>query len=215
MCLTECVEEYHVLFNYKCTLSTVVDMLEAEQLEDQFGLFFSPLPPFRTITWCFNVTCQLVYNHCLQYNACFLCLVRVLNFYHLSYLGLKSTFIFYLGGTFVLGCIGLWAFVRPMRSYQCAPDAHNILCSVVLTTCCKMHVQRVPGWAAFEAVWWRRYCSVVIKDQVWFKMLQGRIHKPLPSCPRAGHLTPGRLGWTVLISVNKLLLFNNCCCLCF
>ncbi len=119
-------------------------------------VFFSPLPPFRTITWCFNATCQLVYSHRLQYNACFLRLVRVFNFYYLSYLWLKATFIFYRGGTFLLGCIGLWAFVRPMRSYQCAPDAHNILCSVVLETCCKMHVQRVPDWAAFEAVWWSR-----------------------------------------------------------
>lgn len=72
MCLTACVEEYHVLFNYKCTLSTVVDMLEAERLEDQFELFsFFPLLPFLTITWCFNATCQLVYNHRLRDNTCF------------------------------------------------------------------------------------------------------------------------------------------------
>lgn len=119
-------------------------------------VFFSPLPPFRTITWCFNATCQLVYNHWLQYNACFLHLVQVFNFYHLSYLGLKGTFIFYQEGTSLLGCIGLWAFVRPMQSYRCAPDAHNNLCSIVLATCCKMHVQCVPDWAAFEAVWWSR-----------------------------------------------------------
>lgn len=36
MCVTACVGEYHVLFNYKCTLSTVVDALEIGQLQVQF-----------------------------------------------------------------------------------------------------------------------------------------------------------------------------------
>lgn len=36
MCVTACVGEYHVLFNYKCTLSTVVDVLEIGQLQVQF-----------------------------------------------------------------------------------------------------------------------------------------------------------------------------------
>jgi len=36
MCVTVCVGEYHVLFNYKCTLSTVVDVLEIGRLQVQF-----------------------------------------------------------------------------------------------------------------------------------------------------------------------------------
>lgn len=36
MCVTACVGEYHVLFNYKCTPSTVVDVLEIGQLQVQF-----------------------------------------------------------------------------------------------------------------------------------------------------------------------------------
>lgn len=38
MCVTACVGKYHVLFNYRCTLSTVVDVLEIGQLQVQFGL---------------------------------------------------------------------------------------------------------------------------------------------------------------------------------
>lgn len=34
--VTACAERYHVLFNYKCTLSTVVDALEIGWLEVQF-----------------------------------------------------------------------------------------------------------------------------------------------------------------------------------
>lgn len=36
MCVTACVGEYHVLFNYKRTPSTVVDVLEIGQLQVQF-----------------------------------------------------------------------------------------------------------------------------------------------------------------------------------
>lgn len=36
MCVTACVGEYHVLFNYKCTPSTVVDVLEIGRLQVQF-----------------------------------------------------------------------------------------------------------------------------------------------------------------------------------
>lgn len=36
MCVTACVGEYHVLFNYKCTLSTVVDVLQIGRLQVQF-----------------------------------------------------------------------------------------------------------------------------------------------------------------------------------
>ena len=36
MCVTACVGGFHVLFNYKCTLSTVVDVLEIGQLQVQF-----------------------------------------------------------------------------------------------------------------------------------------------------------------------------------
>lgn len=128
-------------------------------------VFFSPLPPFRTITWRFNATCQLVYSHRLQYNACFLRLVQVFNFYYLSYLGLKATFIFYRGGTFLLGCIGLWAFVRPMRSYQCVPDTFSVLlfwqrvarcmCNVFLTG----PLLRLSGEAEGNVVLWLKIRS--------------------------------------------------------
>lgn len=39
MCVTACVGEYHVLFNYKCTLSTVVDVLEIGRLQVQFEVW--------------------------------------------------------------------------------------------------------------------------------------------------------------------------------
>lgn len=41
MCVTACVGEYHVLFNYKCTLSTVVDVLEIGRLQVQFEVYVS------------------------------------------------------------------------------------------------------------------------------------------------------------------------------
>lgn len=39
MCVTACVGEYHVLFNYKCTLSTVVDVQEIGRLQVQFEVW--------------------------------------------------------------------------------------------------------------------------------------------------------------------------------
>lgn len=39
MCVTACVGKYHVLFNYKCSLSTVVDVLEIVRLQVQFEVW--------------------------------------------------------------------------------------------------------------------------------------------------------------------------------
>ncbi len=64
MCVTACVGEYHVLFNYKCTLSTVVDVLEIGRLQVQFEVIVCVCacvcPVLPPKTWCFNATCQVV-----------------------------------------------------------------------------------------------------------------------------------------------------------
>lgn len=66
MCVTACVGEYHVLFNYKCTLSTVVDVLEIGRLQVQFEVCVCVCMCVSTSsskTRCFNATCQVV---CIQ-----------------------------------------------------------------------------------------------------------------------------------------------------
>lgn len=64
MCVTVCVGEYHVLFNYKCTLSTVVDVLEIGRLQVQFEVYVCVRGSgYSSQTWCFNATCQAV---CIQ-----------------------------------------------------------------------------------------------------------------------------------------------------
>lgn len=61
MCVTACVGEYHVLFNYKCTLSTVVDVLEIGRLQVQFEVCVCMcVSTSSSKTWCFNATCQVV-----------------------------------------------------------------------------------------------------------------------------------------------------------
>jgi len=71
MCVTACVGEYHVLFNYKCTLSTVVDVLEIGRLQVQFEVCVCvcmyvcvcvcvSASSWSSKTWCFNATCQAV-----------------------------------------------------------------------------------------------------------------------------------------------------------
>lgn len=61
MCVTACVGEYHVLFNYKCTLSTVVDVLEIGWLQVQFEVcVYVCVSSSSSKTWCFNATCQAV-----------------------------------------------------------------------------------------------------------------------------------------------------------
>lgn len=136
--------------------------------------------------------------------------MRLFNFYHLSCLGLKATFIFYGGVTLLLGCVGLWAFVGPMRSYQCAPSARNILCSVVLAMYCKMHVQRVPWLGRFWGCLAKQKANVVLclKIRSGSKHFKGGIHKPSPLCPRARHLTPGCSGWAILMYKHQLI--NDC-----
>lgn len=72
MCVTACVGEYHVLFNYKCTLSTDVDVLEIGRLQVQFEVsvcvhvyvcVYACVSSCSSKTWCFNATCQAV---CIQ-----------------------------------------------------------------------------------------------------------------------------------------------------
>lgn len=56
MCVTACVGEYHVLFNYKCTLSTVVDVLEIGPLQVQFEVCYvyacPSFPPKHGVRLC-------------------------------------------------------------------------------------------------------------------------------------------------------------------
>lgn len=59
--------------------------------------------------------------------------------------------------------------------------------------CCSSNVlQDACGMYSLTGPLLRLSCeaegSVVVKDQVWFKTLQGGIHKPSPLCPRARHL---------------------------
>lgn len=62
MCVTACVGEYHVLFNYKCTLSTVVDVQGMVRLQVPFEVCVCVcVSNSSSKTWCFNASCQVVY----------------------------------------------------------------------------------------------------------------------------------------------------------
>ena len=60
MCVTACVGKYHVLFNYKCILSTVVDVRGMVRLPVLFEVDVL-IQLFAPKTWYFNATCQVVY----------------------------------------------------------------------------------------------------------------------------------------------------------
>lgn len=57
MCVTACVGKYHVLFNYKCVLTTVVDVLGMVRFQVRFKVLvyvFVCVYSSSSQTWCFN-----------------------------------------------------------------------------------------------------------------------------------------------------------------
>lgn len=105
MCVTVCVGEYHVLFNYKCTLSTVVDVLEIGWLQVQFEVYVCVCgSSYSSQTWRFNATCQAV---CIQLSqdiysslqACGNCTTHSLT--HMIFLNLVGVVI----SNFDVGCV--------------------------------------------------------------------------------------------------------------